>query len=118
MCPEALEAIRRFNVGHVVAYGSDEVTAKAARNDKSLIRFAGLVQSGTVRDGRVLFRCTLAMMRTALREIDSSTPKCYTAYSLVSTLRFKDYSRLVTLGVRASHAWMRALTEMRIATGT
>jgi threonine aldolase len=30
ICPEALEAIRRFNVGHVVAYGSDEVTAKAA----------------------------------------------------------------------------------------
>jgi threonine aldolase len=29
ICPEALEAIRRFNVGHVVGYGSDEITATA-----------------------------------------------------------------------------------------
>jgi len=29
ICPEALEAIDRFNQGHVVGYGEDEVTAKA-----------------------------------------------------------------------------------------
>jgi len=29
ICPEALEAIRQFNDGHVVAYGSDLVTAEA-----------------------------------------------------------------------------------------
>ena len=29
ICPEALEAIHRYNAGHVVGYGSDEVTAKA-----------------------------------------------------------------------------------------
>jgi threonine aldolase len=31
ICPEALEAIDRFNGGHVVGYGEDEVTAKAAQ---------------------------------------------------------------------------------------
>ena len=31
MCPEALEAIHRFNSGHVASYGDDEITTKAAR---------------------------------------------------------------------------------------
>jgi threonine aldolase len=29
ICPEALDAIQRFNEGHVVAYGSDAITGKA-----------------------------------------------------------------------------------------
>jgi len=36
VCPEVLEAIRRFNPGHVVAYGSDEITAKAERYFREL----------------------------------------------------------------------------------
>jgi threonine aldolase len=31
ICPEALEAIRRLNAGHVVGYGDDEITTKAAQ---------------------------------------------------------------------------------------
>jgi threonine aldolase len=31
ICPEALEAIHRFNAGHVAGYGADEITAKAAQ---------------------------------------------------------------------------------------
>jgi threonine aldolase len=36
ICPEALEAIHRYNAGHVVGYGDDEITAKAAQLFKDL----------------------------------------------------------------------------------
>jgi threonine aldolase len=35
-CPEVLEAFRRLNPGHVVSYGSDELTAKAREKFRTL----------------------------------------------------------------------------------
>ena len=35
-CPEVLEALRSFNAGHVVGYGSDELTAKAKEKFRTL----------------------------------------------------------------------------------
>jgi threonine aldolase len=36
ICPEALEAIQRFNAGHVAGYGSDAITGKAEQYFREL----------------------------------------------------------------------------------